>query len=455
MRTILHVRVSRIFGAMIIKDSTRKYCCESHIMRKGNILYFVLFFMLSGASLSYAGEAGADALSMTAFIKTAEEDHAVKNQKEIVDYLDNSDVSTPYLNRIELRTETDEFDADKQKYGVRFYPKGWGETKYSRQISETAKASSRTEYDASYHEALKNRYLLVLEYLETVELIGLKEKLALVCEDRIKVLKKRSAGSLSFDISDLIGAEELLTRLRLELVGLENKKSGTLHQISLAADSKVGVNFFKESLVRIDGVKRLVAEAKDRKYLDNINLQDMKNKVDLAMDKYNLEQAKSRDYISFFEVSYDHGKSDDEDKAYAVEFGVKLPLINPDQDEITRKKVGFMKERLAFEEEKRAFSEKIISLSRSIDRLISQYEIIEQNQKHGNAQESLGASLKIGGTDPLNILKIKETLLKSDIHLVQTGYEIRNRFVDFLDVSGKLSEKPFRNYLAEQQEVIR
>ncbi|WP_156906804.1 TolC family protein [Desulforegula conservatrix] len=424
-------------------------------MRKSNILYLVLFFMLALSSPSYSGEEGAGSLSMTAFIRTSEEDHVVKNQKEIADYLDNAEGSTPYLNRVELRTETDEFDIDKQKYGVRFYPKGWGETKYSRMLSETAKASGRTEYEASYHEALKNRYLLVLEYLETVELIGLKEKLALVCEDRIKVLKKRSAGSLSFDISDLVEAEELLTRIRLELVGLENKKNGTLHQISLAADSKAEVNFSSEPLVRIDSVKRSVAEAKDRKDLDNINLKDRKNKVDMALDKYNLEQAKSRDYISFFEVAYDHGNYEDEDKAYSVEIGVKLPFINPDQDEITRKKVVFMKERLAFEEEKRAFSEKIIALSRSIDRLISQYEIIEQNKKYGNAQESLGASLKTGGTDPLNILKIKETLLKSDIHMVQTGYEIRNRFVEFLDVSGKLSEKPFKNYLAEQREAVR
>lgn len=423
-------------------------------MRNVCIIYLVLFSALIRASLSYAGTGVSEVLSMTEFIKTAKEDHAVKNQKEVVDYLDGAPESTPYLNRVELRTETDEFDADKQKYGVRFYPKGWDETKYSRMLSETAKASSRTEYDASFHAALKERYGLILEYLETVDLIALKEKLAVVCEDRINVLKKRSAGSLSFDISDLVEAEEMLIRLRLELVGLENKKSGTVHQISLAADSKTEVDFRKEPLVSIETVKLAVADARSADYSANINLKDRKNRVDLSMNKYNLEQAKSMDYISFFELSYDHGNSGNPDKAYSMELGIKLPFINPDQDEITRKKVSYMKERLSFEEEKRAFSEKMASLARSVDRLISQYEIIEQNHKQGNARESLDSFLKIGGADPLNILRIKETLLKNGIHLVQTEYEIRNKFVELLDLSGKLSEKPLRNFLSEKQEAF-
>lgn len=424
-------------------------------MRNSYIILLVSLCFFGSPAILRGETVSSKVFSMTEFIKTAGEDHVVRNQKEIADYLDNAPESTPYLNKVELRTKTDEFDVDKQKYGMRFYPKGWNETTYSRRILDTSKASCRTEYDASYHEALKERYRLVLEYLETVELIGLKEKLAAVCGDRINVLKKKSAGSLSFDISDLVEAEELLTRLKLELVGLENKKSGTLHQIRLAADSKAVVDFSSEPLVKIDTLKKSVAGAGEIKDTDNIKLKDRKNKVELAMDKYNLEQAKSRDYISFFEVSYDHGNSDDPDKAYAVELGVKLPFINSDQDEITRKKVSFMKERLAYEEERRAFSEKITSLTRSIDRLVSQYEIIEQNQKHGNAHDSLNASLKMPGSDPLNILRIKETLLKDEIHLVQTGYEIRNRFVDLLDISGKLSEKPFRNNLVEMQEVSR
>jgi len=424
-------------------------------MRNTYIIFLVSIAVFTNAVESYAETVSAEVLSMSGFMKTAEEDHAVKNQKEVSDYLDNAPESTPYLNRVEIRTKTEEFDADKQKYAMRFYPKGWDETKCSRRIAETAKASCRTEYDSSFHIALKERYRLILEYLETVELVSLKEKLAIVCEDSIKVLKKKSVGSLSFDISDLIDAEEFLTSLRLELVGLENKKNGTLHQISLAAGSSSGINFSQESLVRIDGIKRIAGGTKGIKDTDNINLKDKKNKVDLAMNKYDLEQAKCRDYISFFEVSYDHGNSSTPDKAYAVELGIKLPFINPDQDEITRKKVSYMKERLEFEEEKRAFSEKITSLTLSIDRLISQYEIIEKSHKHGDSQESLNTSLKQGGTDPLNILKVKEALLKSDIHLVQTGYEIRNIFVDLLDVSGKLSEKPFRNYLTDNQEITR
>lgn len=418
-------------------------------MRNINIIFLVSVSVLYCASFSYSGTETGKALTMTEFIKTAGNDRTVINQKEISDYLDTAPESTPYLNRVEFRTETDEFDLDRQKYGIRFSPKGWGETRYSRLVSEASKASCRTEYDAGYHAALKDRYMLILEYLETVELASLKEKLAMVCEDRISVLKKKISGSISFDISDLVGAEELLTRLKLELVALENKKTGILHKIGVASGSKSGINFINEPLVKVGSVKRAVNQSKTTLNAENINLEYRKNKVELAMNRYNLEVAKSMDYISFLEVSYDHENSGDPEKAYAVELGIKLPFINSDQEKITGRKVDYMKERLAYEEEMQNFSEKMEAMTRSMDRMISQYEIIEQNSKHGNARQALSSSMKTGEADPLNILKIKEALLKSDINLVLAGYEIRNRFIDLLDISGRLSEKPFRNFLSE------
>lgn len=51
-------------------------------------------------------------------------------------------------------------------------------------------------------------------------------------------------------------------------------------------------------------------------------------------------------------------------------------------------------------EEARAFSEKMISLTRSIERMIIQYEIIEQNQEAWKCPESLNTSLKLGVADP-------------------------------------------------------
>jgi hypothetical protein len=186
--------------------------------------------------------------------------------------------------------------------------------------------------------------------------------------------------------------------------------------------------------------------------MENVKLKSRQNKVNLALNKYRLEQAKNRDYLSFFEVSYDTDESDEPKKAYSVEFGIKLPFFNSDREDINRKKVAYMQERLKYESEKREGEEKIISLTHSLDRLIRQHSLLVDNTENGNARSSYNTFLKMEGMDPLNILSIKETILKSDIRVIETEYDIRRRFVDLLYTSGKLVEKPFKNFISGSME---
>ncbi|ACN15216.1 hypothetical protein HRM2_21180 [Desulforapulum autotrophicum HRM2] len=410
------------------------------------IILAVLFSILTGYGSAHALE-DMNKLTIDSFVLTAEKDLKLQNQQELTRYLNEAPSSTPYIDRMEFRTETQEFDLEKQKYSLRLYPKGWGETRYTRQVTELASQSCRTEERDYYNTALKLRYELVLDYLESRTMVDLKQQLAAVCEDRIHVLKKKSAGSVSFDISDLISAEELLTDLRLELVGLENKITGIEHEIAVAADSQRPVAFDKTPLIPISVIEKKIHELPQEAKVNNVKLEDQKNKMDLADSKYRLEQAKNRNYLNFFQVAYDSDDNDDMEKACSIELAVKLPFINSDQDGVNLKKINFMKERLQYNEEVRALAEKKISQTRSLDRLIRQYTLLEANRQNGNAKVSLKTYLKIDGMDPLNLLKIRESIIKSDLQLEKTAFNIRNRFIELMDIMGKLPEKPFKNYI--------
>ncbi len=415
-------------------------------MKKMCILLAVVFSTLTGFCSVHALE-NKEKLTIDSFIMTAQSDLKLQNQRELTRYLKDAPSSTPYIDRMEFRTETEEFDLEKQKYSLRFYPKGWGETQYTRQVTELASQSCRTEQLNYYNTALKMRYDLVLDYLETRSMIDLKRQLATVCEDRTHVLNKKSAGSLSFDISELIAAEELLTDLRLELVGLENKMTGLNHQISVAADSQMPVAFDRRRLIDISAIEKKINEIPMETTVNNVKLEDQKNKMDLANSKYMLEQAKSRDYLSYFEFAYDSDDYDDAQKACSIEVAIKLPFINSDRDGVNRRKVSYMKERLQYNEKMRDLAEKKITLIRVLDRLIQQYTLLEANKKNSNAEVSFKAYLKMDSMDPLNLLKIKESIIKSDIQLEKTSFNIRGKFIELMDIMGKLPEKPFKNYI--------
>ncbi|SDU46163.1 hypothetical protein [Desulfobacula phenolica] len=415
-------------------------------MKKICILLFVLFLTLTGFGSVHTLE-NKEKLTIETFVMTAKNDLKLQNQRELTRYLKEAPTSTPYIDRMEFRTETEEFDLEKQKYSLRFYPKGWGETQYTKQVTELANQSCRTEQLNYYNTALKMRYDLVLDYLESSSMIDLKSQLATVCEDRIHVLNKKSAGSLSFDISELIAAEELLTELRLELVALENKITGLNHQISVAADSQMPVTFDRRRLIEISAIEKKIHELPQEITVNNVKLEDQKNKMDLANSKYMLEQAKNRDYLSYFEVSYDSDDYDDAQKACSIEVAIKLPFINSDWDGVNRRKVNYMKERLQYNEEMRVLSEKRISLTCVLDRLIKQYTLLETNKKNSNAEVSFKAYLKMDGMEPLNLLKIKESIIKSDIQIEKTAFNIRCRFIELMDIMGNLPATPFKNYI--------
>lgn len=391
-------------------------------------------------------------LTMTSFIKTAEQDYILQNQDELNDYMDHAPESTPYIDRVELRTKTEDFDIEnKQKYSMRFVPKGWGETTYTRQLTETIRASGKTDSDICYNSALKQRYDLVIDYLETADLLDLKNKLIILCDDRINVLKKKSAGAISFDIRDLIDAEECLIKLRLELVKLENKKTGIVHKIGVAANSGAPIVFNNENLISVNEIHQTFEQVSGLD-MGPVQLKSRKDKVDIALNKYNLEKAKTRDYLSYFQVSYDTSESDDPKKAYSIEFGIKLPFFNSDREAVNLKKMNYMQERLKYEEDKRDGIEKMMTLKDSLDRMICQHALLIENMEIGNARSSYNVYLKMEGMDPLNILSIKESILKSDIQRIETGYDVRRRFIELLFMTGKLSEKPFKNYLASHTE---
>jgi hypothetical protein len=79
--------------------------------------------------------------------------------------------------------------------------------------------------------------------------------------------------------------------------------------------------------------------------------------------------------------------------------------------------------------------------------LIRQYTLLAANKKNSNAEVSFKAYLQMDGMDTLSLLKIRESIIKSDIQLEKTGFNIRYRFIELMDVMGKLSENPFKNYM--------
>lgn len=396
-----------------------------------------------------------DAFSITVdeFLATARDDYTLNRQNEKIGFLNTTSSNTPFLDKIELRTETDEFEATRQQYSLRFYPNGWGETKSGKNVYETTLRCNETERDLVFHQALKRRYTLVVDFLHSRNLLELNKKLLILYEDRIHVLR-RKGGSVDFDINDLIEAEDDYIRMQLKLIELENRKNSIEDEIRLYISKDAAIDFDPKTIAGTESLSKAIQQPGVFPENDHVYVRDSLASCELARCSYDLEKARSRKYLGFFEVHYDNEKRHNSREAVLLELGFRLPFINSDRLDTNRRMLDYLTEKGRHEELKRNLSEKVSLLSEDVKRLLQQYELLKAKKESGNAESSMESYQQLEGVDPLILLKIKESMVERDITLEEIQYAIYTTYIEFLDLTGKLSEKPLKNYLSSLQEEI-
>ena len=91
---------------------------------------------------------------------------------------------------------------------------------------------------------------------------------------------------------------------------------------------------------------------------------------------------------------------------------------------------------------------------RDLERSIKQYDILLGRKAASNAESSLEVFKRIEGTNPLKLLKMKKSMLKTEVAITKMKRRILRKYVNLLDVSGKLFEKPLRNHLSTDLEPL-
>ncbi|MDY6973600.1 MAG: hypothetical protein SV775_14935, partial [Thermodesulfobacteriota bacterium] len=307
--------------------------------------------------------------------------------------------------------------------------------------------------DALLHQALEKRYGLVIDYLHSNNILRLNRELMILYEDRLNVLSERS-NSVDFDINDLLEAEDDLSGLRVNLIGLENRQSSIEDNIRVYVPGQDLIDFDADSIAEIGLIKRTIQQLSGTPHEDNVYFRNSRVRLELARCRYNLEKSRSKKYIRYFEAHYDNEERHDTREAFSVELGIMLPFINSNQLDVNQRMLGYLTEKGRYEGLKEALSEKLVLLSGDLKRSIEQHELLIAEKESVRAESSIQKYMRLEGIDPLILLKIKESILRREISLENLRFKIHSKYIELLDALGKLSEKPLRNHISSAQELI-
>lgn len=422
-----------------------------------------------------AGLLAADSSRIGRFLSSAGVDSIVLAQQKHAPLVRDNSFSMPFIDDAEIRLRKGDyfvFDEDRSavdeifglRYSLRLEPRGIGETKSIRNYHRAQVNFEEDRNGYLFNDLLMQRYITVINVIERMTIEKAYRDLITLYEDRIKVMDQLKA-STDFDLNDLIKAEKDLSKLTVEQLEEAQELSILFQSIGDKIGEPSFSGFDTAGLVTVTQVKAGIDSNSFVLDENNLTLRYLKRQFELAERRFELEKAQNRSLISFLEFSYDHPSMLDEiDKkdrrrqhhslnAFLFEVGIKLPFFSIDRQDIARRQLSFLRDMEEYEQLRRELEAKMKKDASDIRALIKQYEFLTARETEVDAEASLKKYVQMSGVDPLVLLSIKENLIKNNMEKAEVYFSILRNYIYVLEATGKMSERPLRNYLSARQEV--
>lgn len=402
-------------------------------------------------------------------------------------------------DNVEFRYKLDGFSFAKHDFELRIKPKAFGSGSADKEYYEAQKnyQNARLSVDLSY--GLYERYDRAIRYVIRQKLAMLNQQLYQVNQDRIEVLHLK-AGASTFNTQELIAAIEEESALRAELMS----DSAALRDAELKMKSWVpdfdGVDLDSAFMPTMDELSTSLGGGFA---IDEHAPLIMKAKSKMASEQANAKQdlAKNRDFISHIGIgysmeiesllekykelepadvygtgSYADYKDDFEKKTgctgvfgctgtasilvpdvdnrktadkFFVNLAVKLPFFDSNNGSAVKNQVAQLDAESDYLDAVRQVNQKVGRLSEEIVALVAQWKVQKEFVQKVNAGSIFEDFAKSAGSDPLLLLRARESALESDIKAVKLEADIFDRYLMLLDYAGVFANPSVQNHLRE------
>ncbi|NLE01706.1 MAG: hypothetical protein GX640_17715 [Fibrobacter sp.] len=409
----------------------------------------------------------AKTLDIKSILLTVINDNNIEIQNKMISDLKSSSKYIPYIDEVELRINSAEpFSKtenlfQRQKYALRISPNGFGESVAAKKV-----ISSTMEYHVHRKEKLlnsllKDRYLLVIEMLFNYSLLNRNLEMKELLEDRISVLEKM-INTENFDFSDIVKAETDYSKLQLDIIELQNLIHYFEVQINTILPYTDSVEIDTSNIIDVATLKRELQRSIIKLDSNNIYLKDCLLKFKTAQNLFQFETKTKRKVISFLEFELDADKLAEEkrdnapeyNKALSFGFGISIPILNSDRIDVNRKLLKMLDDNVDYINEKKNLEDSARMLQEEINALIEQYEFLTERSEMIKTESFLGKYAMVDGENPLILLKIRQSIIRNGELMDEVKYKIYKKYIQMMDITGKLSEYPLRNFLSKNREII-
>ena len=431
-------------------------------------------------------------LTWETLIKSADDDLRYQSSKKRTNIATSR--NTKLWDKMELRYKLDGFSFASHDFELRMTPKAFGEGSADRALYEAQMVYANAQLAEDRGILLYDRYERAIHYLMRQRINRLNKELYQVNSDRIEVLHMK-AGSATFNPQDLMSALEKEATIRAALISDSNSLQNSekklrrwipdfdgieldsswlpsMEEIESQLSGGIEVNDNYPQIAMAKGkmesekarAKQDVASRRD--YITHIGI-GYSMKIESLMEKYKDLDAgdvayEYNEYMDDYLEKYPDATADDSrtirklvadkdsrktsDKFYAT-LGIKLPFFDSNKDNDLRNQVADLDAEGDYMAKARDVNVKVSRLVEQINGYLAQWKVqkdFADKVKAGNIFEQFA---KDAGSDPLLLLRARESALESELNAAKLEMTIYDLYLELLQYAGKLSKEGVQNHL--------
>lgn len=407
--------------------------------------------LLIGVCLAAACGLCQQMLTTDAVLAAAREDVRVRAQVGHLDYARQVDPRLPFLNGVSLRTQTDRLELQRQRYAVRISTNGFREMRAARRYQQAGIFVAETRTRTLLHEALAERYEVLITHHLAAQELELYRQLLLVYEDKLTVLHTKAALDADADVEDLIEAEydrdETVLRATAAGQALQVSRNSL---VALTPGAETGSVLDTAGFLSADRLLLSATGLPDQAF-QHPELLEQAARIARVEAEFQAEKARSQKLLDFVQVRHDNRPSEPLSRDISFALGLNLPFRGTSTYKMAELKIEKNAAEAELRQEQAESARRVQEARAQLLALDAQYRQAQQQMTGNQAEYTLRQAGTGVAADPMTLLRAKELLLKRRQRLLDIEAEMYARYLDLLDSSGYLSAEPLVNYLTERR----
>lgn len=411
------------------------------------VLYSWLISLFIAVNVEVSGQ-----VTVSEFLRSAKDDREVRLFEEQLSYLQQKPYQLSPLQKLEVRTRSNQLDPARQDYALRLNPANPWEVRHNNNYFKEFQLVLATRKAIVLKEVLAARYKLVIDFMYYRELKALAEEDKKLAEAALAVLgMQQYSDSFKGDDFVKLNLEHLNKVVALEEVSFEmdNQMDQIVEKHPAAFDQNIEWDY--QRILSIDQIE-MVVDSLFTAEGSNIALAYQEGKVNLANQEFKLE--KSNINVGFLQTQYEPYRIEQNRKPWNISMGITIPIANPNKGDMTKRKLEVIEAQYDLDEKRGELQSQRVMLHRRLKNLITRYRLTKLKMdelRNGTLAKTL---TEMKGNNPLAAIQFNANTLKLQGIVLKLRQSILSTYIEFLSSTDRLQQHPITNYMSSDFEEI-